>query len=296
MVSWGKAFLTSLICVAWCFLWIFLGGSIIISSLFTPVANSREIPIRFVLVIIGFIIFGLPYNTAFFKFFPGAVNKSDTLWGEAFSGSASYFSQALGWGLLCFTFSPGVIVGLIGIRASYYQTLGKMVTGDEIEGKNAWSASGHMFGWCLLWLLVGGFIIGFSNIYLGRVYLDINTKWTILILVIITALYLMILGISAAEFKELGDVITFQEITWEEAYGKAALYALWCILWVTVGGLIIYFSLYYTRTTPIFIPPNMRFYYYYVYPIIFWAIGLFVLAWGCLSAYIKYFGDIIETW
>ncbi|MFX1449304.1 MAG: hypothetical protein ACFFCM_00595 [Promethearchaeota archaeon] len=290
MVSWGKAILTSLICVAWCFLWIFIGGIIIIYALYTPVTNSSQVPSRYFAVIIGLVIIGLPFNTAYFKFFPEAVNKADIRWGEAFSGSASYFGQAVGWGLFFILLPIGAVVGAIGIRASYYQEFCKMINGEEIEGKSAWRASGHMFGWVLLWALVAGLIIGFTTTYIQRNSLGYYNELALLIIALISAVFLIILGISAAEFKELGDIITFQETTWEIAYHKAALYAVWCILWLVISGAVIYLGFYTAMDSP---DPLYR---NYVYPITYLAIGLFILSWGCLSAYTKYLGDIIELW
>ncbi|MFX0141503.1 MAG: hypothetical protein ACFFDN_48140 [Candidatus Hodarchaeota archaeon] len=302
MVSWGKAIVSSLICVAWCFLWLFIGGSMVIYGIYLIRYGSNYYLQVTILIIVGLVIIGLPFNTAFFKFFPETINKGEITWGEAFRGSASYFGSAVYWGAMCFTLSPGTIAGAIGIRGSYYQTLASIITGDEIEGKSAWNASGHMFGWVLLWVLVGGIIILFGFVFLNQYILEYYYELVILVLTIVTALYLMIMGISAAEFKEFSDIIIYGEIRWEDSYRAAVKYAAWCILWLFIGGFLIYLGFFTRLYPPRNLPPMPRvisniFYYviYYINPIIISAIGVFILAWGCLSAYIKYFGDILEV-
>lgn len=298
MVRWVSAYKNSLISVAWSFLWLFIGGAVIYYAFFELGDNSSVILHVIILIIIGLIIIGLPFNTAFFKYFPELINKANISWGEAFSGSASYFGQSIGWGLLWATTFPGAVVGSIGIRASYYQTLAEIINGEKIEGKRAWRAAGHMFGWVLLWLLCGGLIIGIGTNFVFRSHLDPYMGLTLILLVIIAGLYLMIMGISAAEFKEFGDVIRYTDYPYELTYKYAIIYASWCILWLFIAGLLFSYrflmNIYMINQPLTILSQDEYILYYYVFPIAFPIVGLFILSWGCLAAYMKYFGDLLE--
>jgi len=294
MVFWRRAYLNSLICIAWSFFWLFLGSILIYFGFNFAFIEGSDVAYGIFLIILGFVVFGLPFNTAFFKFFPDLINKAETPWSEAFRGSASYFGQALGWGLFFFLIPLGLAPATMGIRASYYQILSEKITGEVVDGKSAWRAAGHMFGWVILWLIIGGIIIGSGVYWVNHNYMDYNTGLISLIFITLIGIFLMIMGITAAEFKEFGDVVDFEMVSFEDAFKSALSYACWSIIWLCIAGAFYYFiSNYLYINRPIFPPPN----YYLntqIYMVAITAISLFILSWGCLAAYMKYFGDLLE--
>ena len=121
----------------------------------------------------------------------------------------------------------------------------------------------------------------------------------------------MILGLSAAEFKHLSDVLTLSDSLWEDAWKNALYYAVWCMPWLIAGWNIIYHWFYIEnfgfRYFPIvpYIPyklgefarllgPPMNPLIMYFYNYFGWAIVLFLVGFGCTTGYMKFFGEMLE--
>ncbi|MFX1450010.1 MAG: hypothetical protein ACFFCM_04145 [Promethearchaeota archaeon] len=321
MIEWGKAFRNSLKCLGWSAPWLLLGSPLIIIGIVLSIsnytANTTQELYRFIFSEIGGFIAGFGVNAAFFKIFPNVVYDSEINWRRALEGSAKY----QGWSILfsipniilsiiriilqassnitfsSLNFLPSIFAG-IGSTAAYFKIFPEIMNDIEIEWGRAWKGSAKIFGYTLLWSLLGGSLMIIAIIPTRFSPVSSTISFIVFIIILLIGLFIALLGSAAAYFKVISEIITDKEYIWERCYKASAIFISWTFLWIIVGGLIILIGylpiINYHFNPPIFIPEMELLLNSLILPIISSIIGGFVLALGILAVYIKIFGELIQ--
>ncbi|MHA1298670.1 MAG: hypothetical protein ACTSO9_04405 [Candidatus Helarchaeota archaeon] len=348
MATWGKAFSASALYGLFVFLWSLVGVIIIA----VPIVTGIYVPelrqgLAYIILIItcaiaGIFLISLASWACHFKLFGEVLSESEVSWGRGWRAAAAYVAWSFLWSLLgCIIIGAGFFIVIyenitdlmtqliillplgfggfflicFGTYAAYIKIFAEVINDSEVTWGRGFRASLAIFFWSLLWILVGcGLIIlGFYIPYAIYGSLIFPESLYYLVPLGLCGIFILLLCNTAVWYKIFPEVVTDDSYGWGRAYRGAIAYVGWAILWILIGGIIIflgytislsvqesinnsnmliYLLMAYEPNLMLFLQPHSS-YMPLIIQLSTSIAGFFLIIFGCNAAYYKILGDII---